>query len=289
LLYAGFAGTAAWTWWLAFRHRRQDPRWWLHRWPAGYGLGAVGSLIFLAGGAGDMFWHEIFGVEVSLKAALSPSHVALTAGAVLLVTSQMRSWWASGEGGWRSVTGVTSTALGAMSGILLIVSLTGINTIAPTRVFVVPAPGAPASLTPAAQGVQAYLLGATLLLIPFLLAYRRRGTPGLATAIAGGISLFVLVQREFPMPQTAALLGMVAGAAAVDAVLWRLDAVRGPQAPLRLPIAGATFGGGIWAGHLLGLLIAQGIAWPPELWAGVVLLSAGIGAFLGILAAGKAS
>src|SRR5688572_4354224 len=108
MLYSGAAATIAWTWWLAFRHRHEDPRWFLNRWPAGYGIGAIGSVLFLVAGAGDMFWHEIFGVEVTLKAVLSPSHVALTLAILLLVTSQLRSWWASGEGGLRTATGLVS-------------------------------------------------------------------------------------------------------------------------------------------------------------------------------------
>jgi len=285
LLYSGAAATSLWTWWLAFRHRREDPRWFLNRWPAGYGLGAIGSLMFLVGGAGDMFWHEIFGVEVTLKAVLSPSHVFLTLAILLLVTSQMRSWWASGEGGWRTVTGVASTALGTIGGILIIVSLAGVTTIAPTRLFD-PVIGSP-SYVAAAQGVQGYLLGSALLAIPFLLVHRRRNAPGLATAIVGGLGLFLLVQREFPMPLTAAISGMVIGAAVVDVVVNRLDKARGLSAPLRLPIAGAIFGAGIWSGHLIGLQIGAGVQWPTELWTGAVVFSAVIGALLGTLAAGK--
>lgn len=285
LLYSGAAATAGWTWWLAFRHRRQDPRWFLNRWPAGYGIGAIGSVLFGVGGAADMFWHEIFGVEVTLKAVLSPSHVTLTIAILLLVTSQMRSWWASGEGGWRTVTGVTSAALGTIGGILILVALTGVTTIAPTQAFD-PVMGSPPYLA-AAQGVQAYLLGSALLLIPFLLVHRRRGAPGLATAIVGSLGLFLLIQREFPMPLTAAISGMIIGAAVVDVVLFRLDTVRGMGAARRLPIAGAIFGAGIWSGHLIGLQIGAGIHWPPELWAGAVVFSAIIGTLLGVLAAGK--
>ena len=284
LLYGGFAATAAWTWWLAFRHRREDVHW-RNGWPAGYGVGAVGTLLFLVGGVADMFWHTIFGIETGLKAGLSPSHLTIAAGGVLLLTSQLRSWWASGEGGWRSVTGVLSAALGTMMGVVVIVGLTGIYTTAPTRA-VVPGPGSQVAVSPEAQGALAYLIATVLLLIPFMLIHRRRPAPGAATAITGVIGLFLMAQHEFPMP-IAAIVGMIAGAAIVDAVLWRLDQVRGTQAPLRLPIAGAVFGAGIWIGHLTGLQLAAGVRWPPEIWAGTVVLSAILGALLGVLAAGK--
>jgi hypothetical protein len=286
LLYSGFAATAAWTWWLAFRHRRKDPRWFLTRWPIGYGIGAIGSLLFLVGGAGDMFWHEIFGVEASLEAALSPSHLVISLGGVLLLTSQMRSWWASGEGGLRTVTGMVSASLGTIMGVVIVVPMTGINTVAPTLVLE-QAQGIAAYVSPAAQGIQAYFMGAVLLLIPFLLLLRRRSAPGAATAVTGGIGLFLMIEREFPMPVTAAIIGMIIGAAVVDVVLHRVDAVRGVAASWRMPIAGAVYSTGIWSGHMIRPWIAAGIQWPPELWAGTVVFSALLGFLLGVIAMGK--
>jgi hypothetical protein len=291
LLYGGFAGTAAWTWWLAFRHRRRDQRWWANAWPAGYKLGAIGSLIFLVGGAGDMFWHQIFGIETSLRIAMSPSHMMLAAGGGLLLTSQMRSWWAAGEGGLRAVTGVLSAGLGTMMATILIAGMTGANTIAPTREYVA-VTGGGASSTGAAQGIQAYLVGTLVVLIPVLLMLRRRATPFVATGVAGVIGAFLMLQRQFPMPLSAALAGMIAGAVIADIIVYRLDLRRGTDARGRLPIAGAIIAGSLWAGHLIGLQLGAGIRWPVELWAGVVVLTSVLGALLGTgfgLPAGLAS
>lgn len=280
LLYGGFAGTAAWTWWLAFRHRRHNARWWANAWPIGYKLGALGTLIFLVGGAGDMFWHQIFGIETSLRIAMSPSHMMLATGGALVLTSQMRSWWASGEGGLRAVTGVISAGLGTMMGTILIAGMTGANTIAPTREYVAVSGGG-ASTTGAAQGIQAYLVGTLVILIPVLLMLRRRPTPFVATGVAGVIGVFLMVQRQFPMPLSGALTGMIIGAIIADTIVYRLDLRRGFDAPGRLPIAGAIIAGSVWIGHLAGLQIAGGIRWPIELWAGVIVLTSVLGALLG--------
>jgi hypothetical protein len=280
LLYGGFAGTAAWTWWLAFRQRRSDARWWANAWPAGYKLGAIGTLIFLVGGAADMFWHQIFGIETSLRITMSPSHIMLSIGGGLLLTSQMRSWWASGEGGLRAATGVLSAGLGTMMGTILIAGMTGASTVQPTREYIA-VTGGGASNSAAAQGIQAYLLGTLVILIPVLLMLRRRSTPLVATGVAGVIGLFLMGQREFPMPLSIALIGMIVGAMIADTVVYRLDLRRGFEAPGRLPIAGAIIGGSLWAGHLIGLQLGAGIRWPVELWVGVVVLSAVLGALLG--------
>jgi hypothetical protein len=283
LLYSGFAGTAAWTWWLAFRRRHEQPEWWRTAWPAGYRLGAAASLLFAVGGALDMLWHTLFGVEISLEAGLSPSHLILAAAGTLLVTSQLRSWWASGEGGLRAVTGVASAALGTVFATVVLSGMTAVNTLVPTLPYD-PVTGEAAVRSATAQSVQSYLVGTVFLLIPLLLLHRRRATLGAAAAIVGGVGLFQLIQHEFPMPTTAAVIGMVLGAAVADGVVWWMDARRGADAPGRLPIAGAVFAAAIWSGHLIGLHLAAGIRWPVELWAGTVVITAVLSALIGLLA-----
>jgi hypothetical protein len=163
--------------------------------------------------------------------------------------------------------------------------MSGANTVAPTRENTTVV-GNASTTSGAAQGVQAYLLGTCIVLIPVLLMLRRRATPLVATGIAGVIGVFIMVEREFPMPLTGALIGMIAGAALADTIVYRLDMRRGLDAPMRLPIAGALIAGLIWAGHLIGLQAAAGIRWPVEIWAGVVVLTAVLGALLGTLARG---
>src|SRR4029450_13337226 len=74
-----------------FQRGRFDPA----RVPAGYGLGLGGGALFVAGGAADGAWHTIFGVEVGVAALLSPSHLLLLTGGLLMVTSPVRSAWSS--------------------------------------------------------------------------------------------------------------------------------------------------------------------------------------------------
>ncbi|MFC4147497.1 hypothetical protein ACFO0M_14675 [Micromonospora mangrovi] len=280
LLYAGFTATAAWTFWLAYQRRDRAPHWWRDGWPAGYRVGALGVVVFFAGGLADLVWHETLGVEVGLNAGFSPSHLLIDTGAVLLLTSPLRSWWASGEGGLRSVTGVASMTLGAMATTILLSHSTAFLTAAPTHPI-----GAAGAQQPAILGVDAYLVTTVALGAPFLLLHRRRATLGAAAAIVAGPALFIMVMYEFPGAQPVAALTAVLGAFVADLVLTRLDAVRGADAPLRLPLAGAVFAACVWGGHLLGLALTDGIRWTPEVWTGIITLTAFEGALLGGLAA----
>ncbi len=66
---------------------------WRSTMPIGYGLSLVGVLIFVVGGVGDLFWHEIFGFEHDLEALLSPSHLVLALSGALMVAGPFRSAW----------------------------------------------------------------------------------------------------------------------------------------------------------------------------------------------------
>ncbi len=94
ILYAGFTVSALWTMWLVAREFRRG-RAGFAAIPIGYELGLVGILIFGLGGIGDMIWHSIFGIEVGNAALLSPTHLMLLCGGTLLVTSPLRSGWAT--------------------------------------------------------------------------------------------------------------------------------------------------------------------------------------------------
>jgi hypothetical protein len=94
ILYSGFASAALWTTWLGFKQARLGRRG-LEAIPVGYELGMVGVIVFGLGGFGDMIWHTVFGIEVNIAALLSPTHLMLLIGGVLVVTSPLRSAWST--------------------------------------------------------------------------------------------------------------------------------------------------------------------------------------------------
>lgn len=90
LLYGGYAlvalvllGSAS------YWHARGSA--WPDSLPRGYGLSIAGLGIFALGGVLDMIWHVLFGIEASTSALLSPTHLMLVAGAVLLYMGPARS------------------------------------------------------------------------------------------------------------------------------------------------------------------------------------------------------
>lgn len=77
---------------------------WRRALPAGYMPALGGALLFATGGLGDMVWHGLFGIEESIEALLSPTHLLLAGSGLLIVTGPIRALWQRhGEGNWRSL------------------------------------------------------------------------------------------------------------------------------------------------------------------------------------------
>jgi hypothetical protein len=92
LFYSGFTATAAWLGWMALK-RNDGTGNWLTWAPAGYSAALVGVAVFAAGGIGDAIWHTIFGVESSIDALLSPTHLLLFVGLLAILSAPLRAAW----------------------------------------------------------------------------------------------------------------------------------------------------------------------------------------------------
>jgi hypothetical protein len=90
--YSGFLAVAGFlTATLVRNHAKGYP--WQRAMPPGYELAVLGVLIFLAGGVGDMIWHEVFGIESDVEALLSPTHLVLATGMTLIISAPFRAGW----------------------------------------------------------------------------------------------------------------------------------------------------------------------------------------------------
>src|SRR4030095_9962397 len=77
VFYTGFLAVAGFLSATLVRNRAKGYPW-LHAMPPGYELAILGMLTFMAGGIGDMIWHEIFGIERELEAPPRPTTTLIT-------------------------------------------------------------------------------------------------------------------------------------------------------------------------------------------------------------------
>src|SRR5258708_4834252 len=92
VLYSGFMVNAGALTWVMWRNIRKGYSIWMSV-PVGYEMSAVGAVIFGIGGVFDLLWHTLFGIEVNLEALISPSHLILALGIILVAGGPFRAAW----------------------------------------------------------------------------------------------------------------------------------------------------------------------------------------------------
>jgi hypothetical protein len=280
VFYAGFVAATAVTLRMVGRHQRGrfDPA----RVPAGYGLGLVGIGLFVAGGVADGAWHTMFGVEVGVAALLSPSHLLLLTGGLLMLTSPVRSAWSSPELPAAApfvalLPALWATALTTAVVLFFLQYLSAFVSRAPS---VPDAPGGGARLLSTGTGVGGVLVTNLVLLAPVLLLARRWRLPfGTVTLVATTGALAVTALRE--MELGALVPAMLAGGLAADLLVARLRP--GPDRPGAFRAAATLVPLLLWGAWLAAWALAYGVAWRPELWAGVVAMAMLSGLGLSVL------
>ena len=262
LLYGAFALAAAWSVALVLlRGRPGTP--WRSRIPRGYGWGLVGVAVFAIGGLLDLAWHLAFGVETGLDALVSPTHLLLLVGGILLLASPVRSALVADRPGHGAAV-LALAASAALAGFFLSYVSAFVEPGARAPFVPVPegAPGHRAAELEAAVGLGGYLISTTLITAPVLFL-RRRGLlrRGAIVAIVAAVALggVVLTQGAYVL----AALGAIAGAVVVETVRPRLGSAA----------LAATVPALVWSGQLVGLAAQGDLRWPPSLAVGAVVLA----------------
>jgi hypothetical protein len=278
VLYSGYAALAvslvpAGVW-------RGRPEGAVREWvPAGYGLGLLGAILFAVGGAFDLTWHTVFGIEVNLEALLSPPHLILLTAGTLMITTPIRAAaakrGAAGREAWAPVliSATTATAVAAF-----FVDYLSPFTDAPAAVDGYGyGPG---------PGVGQYLTYTVLILAAVLFVWTRLGRVpvGLITLVVAAASVPNGVFDDFE--NLASQLWPLAGAVVADLAVQAVAARRPHLVPLG---AGVLIPLLIWPTHLVGVELSLGLAWSLELWSGAVVLTTLAGAVLGGLVGPRSS
>lgn len=280
-LYSGLLLAGAWFGWLG----RTGGRKWYRHVPLGYGWGVVGLGVFAAGGLADMAWHLAFGVEAGLDALLSPSHLVLLTGGLLILTSAVRSRWGAGDFSSPVAMGAVALVTALVSFFLLYVSEFTAN--APTVAFRSLPEGHPqhtASELPATAGLGGFLVTTALIVVPLTWTWRRGRAPrGLLTMLVGLTSWLAAAVLDLDRTAVVGAIGATLGAILGELALAQLES-RPLPTRMRIPALAAAAVVSTWTMHMVSLAVGVGLAWPVELWSGAVIVSGLAAAALGGLA-----
>lgn len=282
VFYSGFLAIAGFlTATLGRNHARGYP--WRSAMPPGYELALLGVLIFMAGGVGDMIWHGLFGVEVSVEALLSPTHLALALGMTLIVSGPWRAGWRRLADAGEPMPGWV-VLLPVLLSVTLLLSLWAFMT-----QFAHPLvePWAAAGFRPRSQnfpsirqslGIVSILLQTGLLMGLVLLTAVRWLLPfgSLLLMFTLNALLMSFMQDHYRFIPAAALTGLGA-----DLLIRWLKPSRERSGALRLfaftvPVL-------YYVCYFAVLILTQGIAWSIHLWTGSIVLAGVVGLLLSYL------
>jgi hypothetical protein len=272
--------------------------------PVGYGVSIIGLCILGVAGPSDLIWHSVYGFEINIEAIVSPPHLALFLGGLLVSSTGIRSMWAK-----RDIAPSMRRYLPALlSGILFIAMVNFITmylsawmtNVAPTQAFVDDLKRFPDVMSNQriglSEGLRGYgddlfpyhyytvgqslasiVISTIVLLGPTLLILRRWRVPGWTftiTFLAFGLLMNIMTQyRDAWTLIVLALTGL-----AVD-LMQRAFA---PARDKRLTLGGIRLVGSLaavvlWFSYFIALALEKGIGWKPTTWIGVCVIGIGAG------------
>lgn len=286
-LYSGFVVLAFWT--ATVIYSNHSPGISLRASiPDGYRGTLIGIVIFGVGGLLDLLWHEAFGVEVAVDALVSPTHLVLGAGGVLILSTGARSARAVCDQSPRATAPllVSVVLTAALVSFFLVYASAFVDSAATVAFVPTPegTPGHAEAELPVIAGLAGYVVTTVLIAVPLLYVLGSGAShplPGTVTGIVGVVAWLPVGVIGFPPAVVGGAVGATAAGVAADLVLLRLSAT---SVGVWLPAVVGGIVALVWAGQLAGLALTVGVRWPVSLWLGAVALSACIAAGLGVLA-----
>jgi len=244
--------------------------------PREYILSLVGVFIFFMGGIGDVLWHIIFGVEQTVEALLSPTHLTLALGGGLIGSGPLRSLWTKsdpGEGLLRQIPIIFSLAF--------LFSFLSFMT-QYSHMVVHPWPSAEQLTTdkffPEALGISNILIQTTLLMglvLPVLKKWRFPfwGFTGIIAINTIGLSY---MEYEFRFIPAALIAGMI-----IDFLYQKMKNCLGDPFHFRLfaflvPVV-------LYISYFGAIFTTKGTWWSIHLWAGSIVIAGLVGWLLSYL------
>ncbi|HVM10586.1 MAG TPA: hypothetical protein VM345_19155 [Acidimicrobiales bacterium] len=261
MLYSGFVAAVLW---FAWDGRRSGARGRTEVVPAPSDrLASIGLVAFVIGGVGDGIWHEVFGVEVDLEALLSPTHLLLMTGGLLMLSAPVR--WALSERTLRDSTRHLEFAP-------VLVALTLCSSLA---TFFTMYAGANWPIARFDEGENGEVVGVAsvlarnlLVMAPLLFARLHWRLPvGSWTLMLGANALLMSALEGFRFPQL--VIPFVIGGIVGDALSMASNGRRAvPWWAYALAVPFAT-----WSSFFAVHELAWGIEWTVELWTGAIFLA----------------
>lgn len=268
--YSGFLATIIFLVATFIRNRIRGYSW-QKAMPAGYELSLLGALTILFSGVGDMIWHTLFGIELSIDGALSPTHIAVIIGLALVVSGPFRAAWQ------RSNAGSTPNLLSLLPMLLSLTFIFSTITIIAqfAHPFVHTRPSDPEQTFDSQALAVASIVFQTVILMGLVLVTVRRW----ALPFGALTLVFTLNMTFLSFMQDHYLLILVAALAGLAADLFIKFLKPSAARPNELRLFAFAVPTILYLLYFLALTLTTGVNWTIHLWLGSTVV-AGITGFL---------
>lgn len=285
VLYSGYLATAAYLVFLVGR-RRSEAASLREAIPPGYDTALAGVVIFALGGLGDMWWHTLFGIEVAIDALLSPTHLMLLVGSVLMLSGPIRSAWArtGTEPGFKALAPALIALTMATAQLGFFFQYADGFSVRVMQAPYVPVPYVPgandeANLA-AVYGISAVLLTTVIVMGPLLLFIRRWRLPkGAGILFFSTLGLLMALLEGFQYPESI-IAPLIAGIGA-DLLIHLL--APSPERRRQLRLFAWLVPMGLWAARAAVVTAVYGMGWPVAMWSGLIVMAGLLGLGLSLL------
>lgn len=274
ILYSGFAACAIWIGLLILRRHAAGTSW-TAAIPAGYGAAAAGIALFLVSGVADLAWHSVVGIEQSIKALFSPSHLGLATGGFLILSAPFAAaWHSSANRRWPALApAVVSAMLCGMVGMFILQEFAVFARHGLVQTYGGLSAGSKAVAAPTSSSIivalGSFLVSTAALFVPtLLLALRWRLHALVPAALAFIPSAALQAMVAFRDPWLIPVAGV--GAALVGAAWLALRPAPGRTAHLlgAVALCPVVF----WGPYFAGVALRDGaLSFSPEIWGGILV------------------
>lgn len=270
VLYSGFGAAMAYSGYMAVRDAKTGEKPVLS--VGDDKITTLGLAIFVVGAIGDGVWHTLIGIEVDIEGLISPTHLALMIGGLLMVTLPVRSALRSNEpierGALLTVVASIGLALGVVSFFLMYL-MPWQQAWVYERAYV---PDSDFSNLAVEHGMAMVLVTTALFVGALLWAASHWTLPAGAATVVFSVVAFGLSGLEGFDVRLPILAATIAGIVA--------DVLLGQGRSLR--VVGMVTGGVLWTAFFALEHVESGVAWGPSLWAGAIVFAVMTGLGVGL-------
>jgi hypothetical protein len=270
ILYTGYALAGIWI----ARHRDLP----------GYNVGFIGVMGFALGGAADLVWHTLYGIEANAVALISPPHLLLMVSHILIVSTPLVALWRSDSPrtlAWRAFLPAGLSLLGLVAAVsFMFMYETPFNDWLTSSRFA-SEEFSPDSLYRIAQkgGIAVFLWSSVIYTVPLLaLLLRWRPPFGTATLAIGVPAIGVAIADPLLLGAPVLAVSGIAMGLAADVLIRYTDP--SVERPLAFVSFGAVVPAVLTVASLVLTASVWGSGWPATLNGGSVFLAVLTGAAL---------